>query len=52
MRHKQVDACAPLPLGLGGLSAAEVRPDVEILGNREMLERVFVEKRQMVTEAF
>ena len=47
-----VHALAPLLLGLGGLSAAEVRPDVEILRNREMLERVFVEKRQMVTEGF
>ena len=47
-----VHALAPLLLGLGGLSAAEMRPDVEILGNRETLEKVFVPKPQLMTEFF
>ena len=45
-------ALAPLVLGMGGLRAAELRPDVEILKNRRTLERVFVPKPGMLTEFF
>ena len=47
-----VRALAPLLLGFGGLSAAEMRPDVEILSNRETLERAFAARPGFLTEFF
>lgn len=46
-----VTALAPMLLGYIGLEMAELRDDVKVNGNREVLEKVFVEKPHYLTPA-
>ena len=47
-----IQGLSSMIFGMNDLAAAEMRPDVEIISNRKMLEHVFVKKPQFVTEFF